>query len=173
MTCDLEIVDEEGSPLPAGAEGRIRVRSPQTSRPFIGAPMEPAGASDAWVYPGDVGRLDPDGVLVVTGRLDEIINYGGAKTDPETIESVLANHPAIVEGAALRMPAADGTQEAWAAVVPRAPLTLEGLNAWLASRLTGELGAFQFARLELVSDIPRTEAAKVARAALRGRLLRD
>lgn len=50
---------------------------------------------DGWFYPGDIGRLDPDGPLIVTGRADEVINCGGVKFTPEIVEENIRRHPKL------------------------------------------------------------------------------
>ncbi|MFN3892481.1 MAG: class I adenylate-forming enzyme family protein [Beijerinckiaceae bacterium] len=164
---DIEIVDDDDNVLPDGTDGRIRVRSPQTARPFDGSLVEPEHAWKEWVTLGDIGRIEPDGLLVLTGRNDEVINFGGAKVDPEVIENLLRTHPAVEDAAVLRMIGSDGLHEAWAVLKSRGVVPLEAINAWLSARLTGELGAFHLTRVEIVSEIPKTPTAKVARGALR------
>jgi len=167
IVCELQIVSDADEVLPDGAEGLIRVRSPRTCRPFTGSLIEEVGAQHQWVYPGDRGRIDSDGLLIVTGRNDEVINFGGGKADPEILENLVRDHPAIEEIAALRMTGDAGLEEAWAVAKVRHPLTLEELNEWLGVRIKGELRAVRFARLEIVNEIPRTPTEKIARGALR------
>ena len=81
--CPVEIVDDEGRLLSVGKEGRIRVKSDTMVWPFSGSMFETEdGKGDGWFYPGDIGRLDDDGLLIVTGRADEVINAGGIKFTP-------------------------------------------------------------------------------------------
>jgi acyl-coenzyme A synthetase/AMP-(fatty) acid ligase len=171
LLCEVEIVSDTDEILPKGTEGLIRVRSPSICRPFTGALVEEDGANDMWHYPGDRGRIDPDGLLIVTGRNDEVINIGGGKIDPEVLENLVRDHPAIEEIAALRMTDDAGLEQAWAVAKVRHPLTLEDLNKWLGARIKGEMRGVRFARLEIVDDIPRTHTAKIARGALRKRLI--
>ena len=59
---------------------------------------------DGWFRTGDLGRLDEDGNLFVTGRLKEMINRGGEKILPGEVDEVFASHPAVLEAAAFAVP---------------------------------------------------------------------
>ncbi len=73
---EVEIVDEAGQPLPTGAEGLIRYRTPQLTE-NLKAGGELPGVRDQWFYPGDIGSLTTDGVLCLAGRSSDVINRGG------------------------------------------------------------------------------------------------
>ena len=72
---------------------------------------------DGWFYPGDIGKLMPDGLLVITGRVNEVINRGGDKLAPEVIEGALRLMPEIADAAVFAVP---NTDQIWAAVVGKA-----------------------------------------------------
>lgn len=172
IVADVQIVDENSGPVPHGAEGRIRVRSSGLAWPYQGVldeSRDPEGEN--WIYPGDLGRIDEDGLLVVTGRADEVINLGGAKFDPEVIEDMLCRHPGVDEVAVIRMVGEDGGHEAWGIVKSGKALTRDELNAWLTARSQGESLAFHLSRVEQINEIPRTAAGKVARNELRRKLV--
>jgi acyl-CoA synthetase (AMP-forming)/AMP-acid ligase II len=84
---ELEIVDEEGMPVPVGTSGEVRVRSVD----MVGEYLEQPDATkryfrDGWYHPGDVGYLDTERGLTIEGRVDELINLGGRKVLPQTVE---------------------------------------------------------------------------------------
>jgi acyl-coenzyme A synthetase/AMP-(fatty) acid ligase len=108
--------------------------------------------------------------LIVTGRVDEVINDGGVKFAPEAMEAQLKRHPKIQDVAVVRMQ--DGSQqaEAWMAVVPKEPISLELIQDWMAQNVAGDLGSVRFARLILVNSIPATATGKVSRQELRDML---
>jgi len=170
--CDIEIVSETDAVLPKGEEGLIRVRSPETCLPFTGALIESDGAEHTWLYTGDRGRIEPDELLVIAGRNDEVINVGGGKIDPEILESIIMTHPAVDDVATIRMTGKDGLDEVWAVVKVREHLALEALNEWFARRLVGEMRSVRIAHLEIVDHIPRTATSKIARDTLRKRMKR-
>jgi acyl-coenzyme A synthetase/AMP-(fatty) acid ligase len=127
---------------------------------------------DGWFYPGDVGLIDSDGLLIVTGRVDEVINDGGVKFAPEIMEAQLKRHPKIEDAAVVRMQEGSRQAEAWMAVVAKEPVSLELIQEWMAHNVTGELSSVRFARLVFVDAIPTTATGKVARQELR-KLLRS
>ena len=87
---DLAIVDEGGEPVAAGTEGYIRMRRENVVAEAEYLNTDGAGGErfdDGWFYPGDLGYLDADGMLVISGRDDNVINIGGNKFSIEVIES--------------------------------------------------------------------------------------
>jgi long-chain acyl-CoA synthetase len=92
------IVDlNSGEDLPVGAEGEIRIAGPNVMRGYFKLPEESRAAFDerGYLRTGDIGRLDPDGHLYITGRLKEMIIVGGENVFPREIEEVLNKHPSV------------------------------------------------------------------------------
>src|SRR6267142_3868516 len=86
----IEITDVAGQYLPAGREGTIRIRASSMARCYLADPGASAEAfREGFFYPGDLGYLMADGIVVLTGREKTILNLGGHKTRPEIIEDVL------------------------------------------------------------------------------------
>lgn len=161
---EVEAVDDTGRPLAAGAEGLIRFRGHTCVAGYLG---DPPGADaffrGGWFYPGDRGRVTPDGLLVISGREKTIIDLGGDKISPETIEAALLSFPGVVLAAALGRPNAMGLEEVWAAVTAAEPLDLDHLRRHCAGRLPA---AQVPVRIVQVPDIPRTAAGKLDRRRL-------
>ena len=162
----IEIVDDDDRRLPAGAAGVVRVRTPSLGRAF------PPGPDDAhrnlrggWFYPGDLGRLSEDGMLVLAGRASEVINSGGVKRAPEVIEEVVLRHPNVAEAAAFGALGADGIEEVNLAIVARAPIAERQLVDWC-----GERGV-EVARVFTVESLPRTPLGKIRRDELKATLI--
>jgi acyl-coenzyme A synthetase/AMP-(fatty) acid ligase len=169
--CPVEIVDDEGRLLSVGKEGRIRVKSDTMVWPFSGSMFETEdGKGDGWFYPGDIGRLDDDGLLIVTGRADEVINAGGIKFTPEILENALKKHPALRDAAVIRMTGSKGVSEPWLAVVSNQSITLDQINLWIAANVPGEVGSVAVSKLVKLDEIPVTGTGKVARQVLRSQL---
>ena len=160
----IETIDANDRPLPRGAEGRIRLRC--ESQAYWGD-ASPRGETP-WFYPGDVGVIRPDGCVVVTGRASEIINIGGVKVAPTTIEEVLLLHPDVAEAAAVGVFGADGVEQPWAAVVLRRPVGEAALKQFCEARLRHAAPS----RIVAVASVPRVGGGKVARAELRETLSR-
>jgi acyl-coenzyme A synthetase/AMP-(fatty) acid ligase len=87
---EVETVDDEDRPLPAGSEGEIRIKLPKAAAgSYPTAQGDQSALRDGWFYPGDIGRVDAEGNLIVTGRKSLVINLGGNKISPEVAESAL------------------------------------------------------------------------------------
>src|SRR5581483_7171659 len=110
----IEVVGKDGTALPPGQEGIVRIKSPSISAYFVPTAEDAQIFKDGWFYPGDIGRLMPDGLLVITGRVNEVINRGGDKLAPEVIEGALRQIPEIADAAVFAVP---NTDHIWAAVV--------------------------------------------------------
>ncbi|MBX3408035.1 MAG: AMP-binding protein [Phycisphaeraceae bacterium] len=94
------IVDPEtGRDLPPGRDGEVRIKGPNVMRGYFKRPEETAAAFDdhGFLRTGDIGRLDEDGHLYITGRLKEMLIVGGENVFPREIEEVLNRHPGIKE----------------------------------------------------------------------------
>lgn len=164
---EMQIVDDESQALPIGREGVIRARSPELAF-YVdehGTPVAPS--QDGWFYPGDYGRIEPDGLVVITGRTSEVINRGGVIVAPDLIEEVLRLDPMISDAAVVGVPTEAGIDQIWAAVVAPFALDLDAVMA--AARL--QLNERAPDRLFQVEALPRAESGKVKRNALRDELM--
>jgi long-chain acyl-CoA synthetase len=120
------IVSDDGQPQGAGQEGEVWLRGPMIMKGYHNLPNETAQVltADGHFKTGDIGRLDPDGYLYITGRKKELIISAGEKIVPREVEEVLARHPAVAEAAVV------GKQDASRGEVPVAFVTLkEGQQA--------------------------------------------
>ena len=115
---DLRVVDQNGRTCPAGAQGEVWVHGPTVARGYL---ADPAGTAhsfpDGWFRTGDLGSLDEDGYLFLTGRINSLINRGGETISPEHVEDVLAGCPGVTEAAVFAIPDASVGQRVGAAVV--------------------------------------------------------
>jgi acyl-coenzyme A synthetase/AMP-(fatty) acid ligase len=163
---ELEAVGERGETLGADIEGVIRIRAPWQGEPF---PPQGANANadfrDGWFYPGDRGRIAPDGLLVLAGRANEVINSGGVKLAPEVIEDVLLAHKSIAGAAAFGAAGAGGIEDINVAVVLRAPVAEAAIVEWCRQH------RIEVARVFIVPEIPRTDMGKIRRGDLKAQLL--
>jgi acyl-CoA synthetase (AMP-forming)/AMP-acid ligase II/acetyltransferase-like isoleucine patch superfamily enzyme len=111
---EMQVQDEAGEALPAGQVGAIAVRGCPVFRGYLkplpdganlGGSVPGDGIGDnGWFQTGDVGYLDADGYLFVTGRSKETIKRGGETITPSDIEEVLVTHHAVAQCAAFSMP---------------------------------------------------------------------
>ena len=157
--------------VPAGEPGEI-IASLDGDEAFAGYWNRPDADARAlrggWYFTGDMGYLDADGELYVTGRVDDMIISGGENIHPVEVEEVLARHPGVRDVAVVGEPDERWGQRVVAFVVPAgAGLTAEALEAHCRGRR--ELAPFKRPRrVVFVREIPKTASGKILR-----RLLRD
>ncbi|MDX1382486.1 MAG: class I adenylate-forming enzyme family protein [Thermoanaerobaculia bacterium] len=101
-TAALRIVDDEGRDLAPGAEGEVVVQTEGMADGYVGeAKRSPDSWYGDWWRTGDLGRLDPEGRLLLTGRMTRRLNIAGIKVDPVEVETVLRSIPGV-EGARVK-----------------------------------------------------------------------
>ena len=89
-----EIIDENGNELLSGKEGEIVIKGPNITAGYENNPQANTESFiNGWFRTGDLGSLDSDGYLTITGRSKEIINRGGEKISPREVDEILLNHP--------------------------------------------------------------------------------
>jgi acyl-CoA synthetase (AMP-forming)/AMP-acid ligase II len=157
----ISIIDETGRHLAANAPGEVVVRGPNVMRGYRNNPEANAAAFiDGWFRTGDIGAIDDDGYLALTGRIKDLINRGGEKISPAEVEAVLLAHPAVAEAVVFGVPDPKYGEEVSAAVVLSGDTTAQELQAYCRSRLAD----FKVPKLiHFVSAIPRNAMGKVQR----------
>jgi acyl-coenzyme A synthetase/AMP-(fatty) acid ligase len=160
---EVQIVDSEGQPCAAGVEGVVRVRRPEMLDHYIGDPQASATSfRDGWFHPGDLGILQADGLLRITGRADEMINAGGVKVNPAMVDAFLMTQPGVVDAAAFARRRPGATDLVWAAVV-----TGEGFNEQAVLEACRQrLNSRAPVRLLQLAQIPRNAMGKAVRVRL-------
>ena len=153
---ELAILDANGTPVP---EGEICVRGPSVMAGYEGTDTPRHGP---WLRTGDTGRLDAAGRLFLTGRLKEIINRGGEKISPLTVERAALRLPGVTQAVAYALPHKTLGQHVGLSV------TAPGLTeADILRHLSQELAEFERPRqVRLLNDLPRLGSGKVDRLAL-------
>ncbi|MCP5367601.1 MAG: AMP-binding protein [Hyphomicrobiales bacterium] len=164
---DVQVVGGDERPLPAGETGRIRYRGPAVAGAFHNDPEASAAAfRDGWYYPGDLGRLDGDGFLYLTGRAKDVIIRGGVNVYPDEVEQILLAHPAVRDAAVVAWPSPDLGEEVAAFVVAPGATAAD-----LAAHCRAHLAPYKVPReIFAVDDLPRTTMDKVAKDQLARRL---
>lgn len=170
----VTIRGEDGQTLPAGVQGEICV-SAATDGPLVGRylPMsgyldgaDPVPVHDGVLHTGDLGRLDADGRLFVTGRTSALIIRGGANISPAEVEDVLVSHPAVDDAAVFGVP-----DERLGEVVAAVIVVADDCTAPSAEELRVHAERF-LARYKLpkhvivVPEIPRNATGKPDRSGL-------
>ena len=138
-------------------DGEILVQGPTVSRDALDA--------DGWLRTGDLGRIDEEGFLYVTGRKKDVIVTGGENVMPSEVEAVLVSHPGVADAAVVGRPDPEWQEAVHALVVlgEGAEASEEELRAHCADSLAG----FKVPkRVEFVSSLPRTASGKLLRGDL-------
>ena len=126
----VEIVDAADRPVPTGSEGIVRVAGEFNVDRYIDDPIESARVfRNGWFYPGDLGSLTADNLLVVSGRQDAVLNAGGGKIAAERIEEALLSFKGVNEAAVFMATNKLGVEEVWAAIVCGETIDTERLRA--------------------------------------------
>ena len=102
---ELKIVDERGRALPIDTEGEICIKGSTNMRGYWNQPDDTERTlRNGWVHTGDLGKLDAEGFLFITGRAKDIVIRGGENISCPEIEHVMYEHPAVFEAAAYGVP---------------------------------------------------------------------
>jgi fatty-acyl-CoA synthase len=162
----LGIVDDKGKEVPPGELGEICVRSPLSVQGYYRNEDATREFLDGgWCHSGDIGFLDADGYLHVTGRKKNMIKSGGISIFPEEIEEVLLRHPKVLEAAVVGFKSEDWGEAVKALVVlkPGETSSAEELTRYckesLASYKTPKVFTF-------LDGLPRTGLGKIDRGKL-------
>ena len=116
----VKVVDEEGRPLPVGEVGEIIVKGDTVMSGYWNNPEATARSlRDGWLWTGDVGAFDEEGLLTLKDRSKDMIISGGSNIYPREIEDVLNLHPAVAECSVVGRPHPEWGEEVVAFVVPR------------------------------------------------------
>ena len=167
---EIAILDPAGAPLPQGETGEISIRGPNVFEGYENNPAATAEAfSNGWFRTGDQGYFDPEGFLIISGRLKEIINRGGEKIAPREVDDILQAHPAVAQVVTFALPH-DKLGEEVAAVVVLA----EGEAASereLRDFAAAKLADFKVPRKIIFRDeIPKGATGKLQRIGLAEKL---
>src|SRR5262249_25167048 len=124
---DVAIMADDGKLLQVGTQGEVVVRGETVMQGYYRNPeANRAAFTDGWFRTGDLGVLDSDGYLRVTGRIKELINRGGEEISPTEIAAALLTDPALAAAAGLAVTDPTSSEEIQAAVVLRADVTAAG-----------------------------------------------
>ena len=168
---EVRIVGASRRDSRTGDEGEIWARSPGVFLGYRDPSLDDESFdADGWYRSGDLGRVDGDGFLRVTGRLKDIITRGGENIGVKEVEDLLSEHPAIDDVVIVGMPDPVLGERACAFVVPRgnARPTLESVVEFLRTRQIAPQKIPD--RLEVRQRLPKTASGKVIKAVLRNEL---
>ncbi|MFH0880344.1 MAG: AMP-binding protein, partial [Lentisphaerota bacterium] len=172
----VELLDEQGQPVPAGEEGEICVRLPATGAlpglfsSYLDDPiLTKSVMKPPYYYTGDKARMDEDGYFWFVGRRDDIIKSSGYRIGPFEVESALLTHPAVLESAVTGMPDPMRGQVVKASVVLSSGYEpSEKLVHELQAHVKAETAFYKYPRvIEFVKELPKTISGKIKRAEIR------
>ncbi len=151
----------------AGEPGELWVRGPQVMRGYWQRPEETAGvfSADGWLRTGDIAVLEPCGYLRIVDRKKDLINVSGFKVFPNEVESVVAEHPAVLECGCIGVsdPRSGQAVRIYVVLRPGATLSAEELIEFCRERLT----PYKVPRQVRFRDsLPKSQIGKVLRREL-------
>ena len=167
---ELAIMNEDGcSLLSHGQTGEIVLRGENILLEYCDNPEANEKAfTEGWFRTGDLGSIDPDGYVFITGRSKEIINRGGEKISPREIDELLLEHPAVAQAMTFAIPDAKLGEDIAAAVVLRHPeATEKELRHFLGQRLS----AYKIpVKIVILEEIPKGPTGKTQRIGMAKKL---
>jgi acetyl-CoA synthetase len=173
---NIQLLDEEGTPVATGDEGNICVTGLKEAHPpglFIGYYRDPERTAEAvggaYYNLNDVAWCDVDGYYTFIGRSDDVIKCSGYRISPFEVESVLIEHPAVIECAVTSAP-----DEVRGNVVKASIILAKGyeptdeLKKKLQEHVKNTTAPYKYPRIiEFVSELPKTIGGKIKRAKIR------
>lgn len=162
----VRAVDEHGATLDADGEGELWVLTPALAAGYAdGSDLSDRLSADGWFRTGDVGRVDADGFVWITGRVSDMINRGGLKVHPGEVEEVLRLDPSVDDVAVAGVADARLGEVPWAFVVLRPGHALDpgALDALCREHLAPFKAPAEYRTVEA---LPRNEVGKVVRRSL-------
>ncbi|MEM7320846.1 MAG: AMP-dependent synthetase, partial [Pseudomonadota bacterium] len=164
---EICILSPDLTPLGANTQGEIAVRGPNVMRGYLKNPeaTQSTFTPDSWLRTGDLGHIDDDGYVFVTGRLKELIIKGGENIAPREIDEALYSHPDVIEAAAFARPCSTYGERVEAAVRLKENTTLSPEH--LIEICRDKLGRFKSPDVvHVLDDLPKGPSGKIQRIKL-------
>jgi fatty-acyl-CoA synthase len=173
---EFEVVDENGNPMPHDgvSTGEVVFRAPWLTNSYFKAPDKTEQLwRDGWLHSGDVGNIDPEGYLQITDRIKDVIKSGGEWVSSLDLESIMSQHDAVAESAAIGVPDEKWGERPLMIVVlkpdARGKVDEEALKAHMKQAAeAGKLPRYGVPdRYLLVDEIPKTSVGKLDKKRMR------
>ncbi len=164
---EIAIRDDDGNGLPLGEVGEICIKGPQVMAGYWNRPDETAKAmtGDGFFKSGDMGFMDAAGFTKIVDRKKDMILVSGFNVYPNELEEVVAQHPGVLEAAAVGVPDEKSGEVPKLFVVRKDPaLTVEALAEYCKENLTGYKRPKY---IEFRTELPKTPVGKILRRQLR------
>ncbi|TFW26639.1 long-chain-fatty-acid--CoA ligase [Duganella callida] len=164
---EVQILDDDGKPLPLGQTGEIAIRGPQVMAGYWNRPDDTAKSmtADGFFKTGDIGVMDERGYTKIVDRKKDMIIVSGFNVYPNEVEEVVAAHPGVMEVACIGVPDKNSGEAVKLFVVRKDPnLTAEQLLDFCKHELT----AYKKPKyIEFRDELPKTNVGKILRRQLR------
>ena len=172
---NIEVVGDDGNPLPQGEEGNIAVRiKPNPPVGMFGAYWKNPEATEEsfrgdWYFTGDKAYKDEDGYFWFVGRADDVINASSYRIGPFEVESALQSHPAVTESAVVGSPdSLRGTIVKAFVILAPGYQPSDELVQKLQDHVKEETAPYKYPReIEFLQELPKTVSGKIRRVELR------
>ncbi|WP_291992707.1 long-chain-fatty-acid--CoA ligase FadD [Candidatus Accumulibacter sp. ACC003] len=169
---EVAIRSDAGADLPLGERGELCVRGPQVMKGYYHRPEETAKVimPDGFLLTGDIAVMDEKGFVRIVDRKKDMILVSGFNVYPNEVEDVVAQHPGVIEVAAVGVPSEKSGEAVKIFVVKKdQALTAEALIAHCREHLTGYKVPGQ---VEFRAELPKTNVGKILRRELRDEALK-
>ena len=164
---EIRIVDEFGESLPHGQVGEIVVKGPQVMKGYLrNEEATHQAIKDGWMYSGDLGKFDEEGLLYIVDRKKDMIIRGGENVYPVEVEEVLYQIPELLESAVVGVPHEVYGEVPKAYVVRKAGQSIseEAIKEYCATQLAKYKVPLE---VEFMDELPRNASGKVLKHTLR------
>lgn len=160
----VKIVGADGAQMETGKEGEIWVASPFSARSYVDNPAATTQSFRGEFYlPGDLGTLDGNGCIAITGRRSLLINRGGFKVNPYEVEQAIAEHPSVREVVVFGAPSPHGDDLVCCCIVAAPKCSAEDIVLHCRNRIADYKVP---SRIEFRDSLPKGPTGKVLRASL-------
>ena len=168
---EIRIVAEDGKVLPVTFDGEILVRGPGVMKGYYRRPEETRRVigADGWFSTGDIGNIDEEGYLSITGRAKDMLIIGGENVFPREIEAALESHEDVLQAAVIGVPDELRGEAPVAFVIPRpgADIAEQPLRNHVKKLLAGYKTPKS---IEICTELPTGPTGKILKKVLRERL---
>lgn len=166
---EIRILDDDGHALPPGRTGTVAIRTDRAMGGYYGMrDVTDTTLRDGWLMTSDLGWLDADGYLFLSGRRSDLIIRGGENIAPEEVETVIETHESVLEAAVVGVSDEEWGERILAVVVPRPGRSIT--DAEIVAYCRERLAAFKKPdRVVFAATLPRTSTGKLIRREVRER----
>lgn len=179
---EIKILNEQGEEVAQGKEAEICIKGENVTKGYLNNPTANATAfhKNGFFRTGDQGKKDPDGYVIITGRIKELINKGGEKISPIELDNVISQHPAVSEAVSFAIEDEMYGQDIGVAVVPKEgqSVTPEDIRKYMVEKVAKfkvpkKVCSLSFLRCHLYTSVRRACVLTLTLDLLNGRHAQD